>query len=135
MDSLIVFFVLLGISIVIAYFIGRERQIGFGWSLFFCLFLTIIGGLIAIFTSTKSSEPSPIPSRGKIIAGWVLIVLFTLSVIGQVFDPYRGHRDITDYNGVAMAIGLIGLGYYLIQRGKGKRFDFVEINMDNKDNE
>lgn len=47
------------ICFLIAYYAGSKRKIGFGWSLFFCIFLSpIIGGIITALSPRKFDEPS-----------------------------------------------------------------------------
>lgn len=48
----LVFVMALIVSLLFA-LIGRNRKIGFGWGLFFCLFLSPIIGLIIILCSKK----------------------------------------------------------------------------------
>lgn len=36
--------------------LGKDRKIGYGWSLFFCIFLSPIIGLIIILCSKKNSS-------------------------------------------------------------------------------
>lgn len=43
-------------SALIAGFLGRNRKIGLGWSLFFCLFLSPIVGLIIVLFSPKKDK-------------------------------------------------------------------------------
>ncbi len=43
------------ISLMIARFLGSKRNIGFGWSLFFCLFLSPFIGLIITLLSGKKN--------------------------------------------------------------------------------
>ena len=119
-----------------AYFLGAKRKIGFWFSLFFCLFLTPIGGIIAILASKKLDTPSPAPSKAKSIVGWVLVVFFGLSLIVAtksigIFDPvidqnYGGDEGIKRlmneqlYGQIVGNIGFVGLGIYLILRGKNQ---------------
>ena len=44
------------ISFLIAEYIGTKRNIGFGWSLFFCLFLSPLIGLLITLLSRKKME-------------------------------------------------------------------------------
>ena len=123
MDGLVLLIIFGGIAFAIAHFLGRKRQIGFGWSFFFCLFLSPIGGFITTMLSRKYYDPNPEPSNAKKIWGWVLIVLFSLSVLGQIVRFGSGHGDESALNALFMTIGFIGLGFYLIELGKGKNFN------------
>lgn len=123
MEGLVLLVVFGGIAFAIAHFLGRKRQIGFGWSFFFCLFLSPIGGFITTMLSRKYYDPNPEPSKSKKVWGWILIVFFSLSALGQLMRLGSGNGDATALNALFMAIGFIGLGYYLIELSKGKNFN------------
>lgn len=123
MEGLVLLVVFGGIAFAIAHFLGRKRQIGFGWSFFFCLFLSPIGGFITTMLSRKYYDPNPEPSKSKKVWGWILIVFFSLSVLGQLMRLGSGNGDASALNALFMAIGFIGLGYYLIELSKGKNFN------------
>jgi len=123
MEALVLLVIFGGIAFAIAHFLGRKRQIGFGWSFFFCLFLSPIGGFITTMLSRKYYDPNPEPSTSKKVWGWILIVFFSLSVIGQFMRIGNGLADAYAYNGLFMAIGFVGLGIYLIELGNGKNFN------------
>jgi drug/metabolite transporter (DMT)-like permease len=123
MEGLLLLAIIGGLAFVIAHFLGRKRQIGFGWSFFFCIFLTPIGGFITTMLSRKYYDPNPKPSKSKKIWGWILIVFCSLSEIGQLILLGSGNSDASDVNAVFITIGLIVLGYYLIELSKGKNFN------------
>ena len=123
MKGLVLFVVFGGIAFAIAHFLGRKRQIGFGWSFFFCLFLSPIVGFITTMLSRKYYDPNPEPSNSKKNWGWILIVFCSLSVLGQIRILGSGQGDASALNGLFMAIGFIGLGFYLIELAKGKNFN------------
>jgi len=123
MEGLVLLVVFGGIAFAIAHFLGRKRQIGFGWSFFFCLFLSPIGGFITTMLSRKYYDPNPEPSKSKKVWGWILIVNFSLSALGPLMRLGSGNGDATALNALFMAIGFIGLGYYLIELSKGKNFN------------
>jgi len=123
MEALVLLVIFGGIAFAIAHFLGWKRQIGFGWSFFFCLFLSPIGGFITTMLSRKYYDPNPEPSTSKKVWGWILIVFFSLSVIGQFMRIGNGLADAYAYNGLFMAIGFVGLGIYLIELGNGKNFN------------
>lgn len=56
MEALFVLFVTLILAFLIANFLGKPRKIGFGWSFFFCIFLTPIIGLIITLLSGKDFD-------------------------------------------------------------------------------
>jgi hypothetical protein len=123
MEGLVLLAIFGGISFAIAHFLGRKRQIGFGWSFFFCLFLGPIGGFITTMLSRKYYDPNPEPSNSKKVWGWILIVLFSLGALGQILRLVSGYGDARALNALFMSIGCIGLGFYLIELGKGKNFN------------
>ncbi len=123
MEGLIFLAISGGIAFAMAHFLGRKRQIGFGWSFFFCLFLSPIGGLIITMLSRKYYDPNPEPSNSKKVWGWILIVWFSLSVLGLIMRLGSGRVDAIALNTLIMEIGFIGLGYYLIELSKGKNFN------------
>ncbi len=110
-------------AFLIAHFLGRKRQIGFGWSFFFCIFLSPIFGFIITMLSKKYYEDNPTPSKGKKVAGWIIIVFFSISVLGGFIGTASGQASEAAINAIFMGIGFIGLGYYLIELGKGKNFN------------
>ena len=134
MNNPVALITILIVGFLIAYFIGRKRKIGFWWSLFFCWFLTAIGGLIITLSSKKLDAPNPSPSKVKSAIGGVLIVIFGLSLILAInsigsFDSminqnYGGDESVKQlmnqnaYNSIALSMGFIGLGVYLILLGR-----------------
>lgn len=123
MEGLVLLIIFGSIAFAIAHFLGRKRQIGFGWSFFFCLFLSPIGGFITTMLSRKYYDPNPEPSDAKKAFGWILIVLGFLSLFGQIIRLGNSIGNANSINGLFMAIGIIGLGYYLIELSKGKTFN------------
>jgi len=113
------------IAFVVAHFLGRNRQIGFGWSLFFCIFLSPIIGFIIVMLSRKYYDDNPKPSTGKKVWGWILMVLGVLSFLVRMMMISQGvNRNPSDnINQIFIALGFVGLGYYLIELGKGKSFN------------
>jgi hypothetical protein len=113
------------LSILIAYFLGRKRQIGFGWSLFFCLFLSPLGGFITTMLSRKYYDSNPKPSNLMNIFGWGLIVIFTLVSIVEIqrYIKFPGNQRPL----LGFSLGLAGLGVYLVGLSKGKNFNSSTI--------
>jgi hypothetical protein len=123
MEGLVVLIIFGGVAFIIAHFLGRKRQIGFGWSFFFCLFLTPIFGFLITMLSKKYYDPNPEPSIAKKVWGWLLIVSGSSSTIGQILKIANGLGDSTSINSISIAIGLVGLGFYLLELSKGKNFN------------
>lgn len=120
MEQLFTLAFFIGISFVIAQFLGKKRQIGFGWSFFFCFFLTPIIGFFATILSKKGDAPNTEPSKFQKILGWSIIVLFSLSTITQVSQLFEGKDDTKSLGGLFMSIGIIGIGFYQLELGKDK---------------
>jgi len=109
----LIFFMYVAINLLIAYFLGRKRQIGYIWSCFFLTFLSILGGLIITLLSPKYYIDSPKRSKGKIIIGWIMAIIFGIQVLLAFPSTNEKHGFLLFH------IGLFGLGLYLIQIGKG----------------
>lgn len=110
-----VFYVL--IAAIIPFSIGRKRQIGFGWSWFFCIAATPIVGLIITLLSKRLTEKPPSKSIWKVVIGWVLIVIVS---IGFLSNFTKMTQDIYQPIGAA---AYFFLGVYLIGIGKGKVYN------------
>lgn len=125
MEALVLLAIFGAIDFAIAHFLGRKRQIGFGWSLFFCIFLSPIIGFIIVMLSRKYYDENPKPSTGKKVLGWILIVLSVLSFLGRLMMISQGveRNPVDNVNKIFIAVGLFGLGYYLIELSKGKNFN------------
>lgn len=114
------------LSYVVANYLGSKRQIGFGWSLFFCLTLTIVGGLIVTLLSRKyNSDNATPPSRAKIVIGWILIIFFSLSILGNCIGLSSASPERIEIivKMLSLAVGFVGLGIYLIKLGKNNDFN------------
>ena len=114
------------LSYVVANYLGSKRRIGFGWSLFFCLTLTIIGGLIVTLLSRKDYSDAKPPSRAKIVIGWILIIFYSLSILGICIELMGGaspERIEIRVKMLSLAVGFVGLGIYLIKLGKSNDFN------------
>lgn len=123
--------IVLSFGFAIAYFLGRKRQIGFGWSFFFCIFFSPLGGLFATLLSRKYDNPDLEISNSKKIWGRILIVFFSLGIIGQlnwISDGITSTARAMD--SISLSIGGIGLGIYLIERSKGKNFSSYSLKKD-----
>ncbi len=106
---------LLGIvPFLFAHFIGRKRQIGFAWCFFFFCCFTVIGGLIITFLSKKYYDKAPKKSKAKKIIGWILAIFWGYKALFVL--PHFYTQQIS----LLVLIGFCGLGFYLIEIGKGK---------------
>lgn len=110
-------------AFAIAHFIGKKRQIGFGWSFFFSLTLSPIFGLIFTLSSRKYTAPNPPPSKSKKSWGWLLVALASILFLGELKDIADGYPFIRPSSILYQTVGLIALGFYIIQLGKGKNFN------------
>ena len=121
MQKIVILAVFIVISIVISYYLGRNRQIGFRWSLFFCIFLNPVIGLIITLLSRKYYKAKP--SKGKKIFGQVLAIPFSLFLIPAIFgiiNEPNGNFYLANIQLLSFSLGMIGLGFYLMELGKGK---------------
>ncbi len=121
----------IGIAYFIANFLGRRRQIGFGWSFFFSLFLSPLLGFIITILSRKCYEQNPRPSKLKNVIGWILIILNSIGAIGLSSRREDGSFDGNAINTAFLIIGFVGFGYYLIEISKGKNFNDRSITENN----
>ncbi|NMW21794.1 MAG: hypothetical protein HKK67_09220 [Chlorobiaceae bacterium] len=106
------------IALLLAYYIGNKRQIGFGWSLFFFLFAPILFGLIVVLSSRQKGEQPPPFSKTIYIIGWILILFFSMTGLVNLYLLMRDGVNVYRFLGLSGAIWSVGLGYYLAQRGK-----------------
>jgi hypothetical protein len=120
-------FVYIPACFAIAYFLGRKRQIGLNWSLFFCFFLSPIVGFISTMLSPKYYDDPPEPSKTKQVTGWIIAVLFSLPVLGGVAGLASGNASFEIIQGTFMGIGLVGAGIYSAGRGKGKSYHSAAV--------
>lgn len=109
------------LSLLIAYKLGRKRQIGFGWSFLLSAFLNPLVGFIIVMLSKKTTEPPPQQSNFKEALGWLImlfgIIVLIILFLGSVRNVQLPYAIIISIFG---SLGLIGLGYYLILLGKGE---------------
>jgi hypothetical protein len=121
LGNLMVILLLFILAIIIAFYLGKKRQTGFKWSLFFSFFLNPLFGLIITILSRKIDANHPKSSKAKRIIGWIIMVWFGLAFFGASIPEYADMQYHVIR--VFMTIGLIGLGYYLKELGRGKVFN------------
>lgn len=137
-----IFIVISLINFILSFLVaiwGRKKRIGFRWSFFFCLFWSVIVGFIITVASSNIDEDLP-PSHKKIIAGWVLLIIGSASLINFYIYPMiviaiefqlsliqvvKVVPDIVFYNYpmIVITLGVITSGLYFIESGKGARLD------------
>ena len=134
MIELLIVIVLLVIAYTIAASLGKKRQIGFGWSFFFSVFLTPVFGFIITMLSRKYYNSNPKPSLFKKVSGWILTIFFSISSINTVIYFANGGLEhalnIGGFGylyGRLFSFGPLGLGIYLIQLGRGKNFNETSL--------
>jgi len=108
-------------SLSIAYFLGRKRQIGSINSFVFCITLSPILGFIITMLSRKYYSDTPKPSLLKRGFGWFFAILAIFLMFSTILDT--GYDTPSSIGSLFFQLGLGYLGYYLIELGKGKRFD------------
>lgn len=109
-------------SFAIAYFLGKQRQIGFKWSMFFCLTLFPITGLIITMLSRKYSYKSKTKGTTKRILGQLIVFFGIIFLLW--FDIKFGNHNLKIGTLLPLS-GLIGLGLYLI--------DIADVSDDDSD--
>jgi MFS family permease len=116
-----------GLCFAIAYFLGRKRQIGLGWSLFFSLFFSPIIGFLATMLSPKYYDPDPEPSGVKRVIGWIIAGFFGVGVIVAPVSAGMINGPAAALQQLFLAIGMVGVGAYLIGRGKGNSYSSTAL--------
>lgn len=111
----------LGLSFLVANFLGRKRQIGFNWSIFFCITLSPLGGFLITIFSNKSSADSPEPSKVTRIIGWIIILISVIAMSDSMFNP--NFSSVERISRLTIQFGIAAYGYFLTLRANGERFD------------
>jgi hypothetical protein len=115
------------ICFLIAHFFGKQRQIGFEWSLIFCLLLTPIIGFLIIMLSRKHYQENYPPSKAKRIWG-ILISIFSGYMFIESWYRYASRWGTErDFVSMITFLGILLVGVYLYQLGKGKNFNIKAL--------
>ena len=114
------FLIYLLILIPIVYFSTKNKSMGFGWGMFFCMFYSIIPGLIIILNSGKKGFSKKYINKG---GTWYSIKTVLCFLFGTFFILY-GMINYGTYSyemnssgiifSISLGIGLIGNGVYLL---------------------
>lgn len=107
------------IAALIPFFIGKKRQIGFGWSWVFCITATPIIGAVITFLSKKLTDSPPSYSKVKIIIGWVFVVIAVLILLSNI----NNQSLLKDIYILLSNLAYLLFGIYLINIGKGKVYN------------
>jgi hypothetical protein len=103
------------LSLVIAYFIGSKRKIGFWWSIFFCFFLSPLFGLIiTLFLSNKNAEEK---SKNRTFWEYIILIFGLMAFLGQVRYLIVDKLQF-DTTALYASIGIVGLGIYILIRDR-----------------
>lgn len=110
---------IIAVSLVISYYFGTKRYIGFGWTLFFCLTGGLILAIPVIVTSTKKNLPPKDYFSTQKVIGWIIAILATLGFFGMINAiSNSGSMTNNTYDRALQVLGFmvffIGLGIYLI---------------------
>jgi len=123
----LIFLVFGFLSSLVGEYVGRSKHIGKGWSTVLLL-CGIVPGIIALLASPKATA-APTTGKGYNIFGWILVVFG----IGGIVLTFIDHSTYQNYSGYSsnyntqqfgirliINIGIILVGVYLIQLGKGQ---------------
>lgn len=95
----------LALSALVAVLVGTNRQIGQGWTLFFCLtFSVLIGGLIALASPKKAeNKPQKKSSNPLVILFAILGLIIMFAFIFVIQNP-----ETTQTQAIALALSIFG---------------------------
>ena len=119
MERAILFFINGFFCILVGYFIGKKRHIGFLWSTFLCLGMSIFIGIIITFISPKLDSPPHKPTKSKLIFAIISIAIGALPVFLHIDKFVQGafmtKQEISSFSGGSL---LFTLGLYLYHLSK-----------------
>ena len=118
---------------IIAWFLGRKRVIGYGWSLFFCA-LNVILGFIVTMLSSKYKNANLRESKVRRVFGWIMLSL-GLFMVWAVYRALTNgqNMEISGLASIGYVIALIGGGIYLLKRAKGISFHSRALDVPSSD--
>ena len=122
--------IILGIiNFLIAYFLGKKRQIGFWWSFILGFFLMPIVSIFVVLSSKKNNENYNAKTKSNENWGWFLIIFSSMSLIGQ----YMSFQDrvSTSSKGMTFSFGFLLLGIYLFDLEKRKKALVIKNEKEN----
>jgi len=116
---------------LVAWFLGRKRIIGFGWSLFFSCALTFLIGFIITMLSPKYESANLGKSKIRLVFGWILLTLGVF-MVWAVYRVLTTDQPLDNFNGfsVGSIVAAIGGGIYLIKRSKGASFHSRQLRVE-----
>ena len=125
MDTIVIPIFYVFISAILPFYVGKKRQIGFGWSWWFSITMSPILGLIVILLSKELSEGPPSKSKVKVLIGRILIIIAVLSVVMNFSNM------VQNIYAIMSTVAYFSLGVYLIGLGKGKVYNKKYVNPSN----
>lgn len=128
MNEILLLILFIIASIAIAFLIGKNKRIGFAWTLFFGLFLTPISALIFSLLSYPKEQMTNSKGDKYNIPLGVIMLLLSLGAMRQVYtiDSLTGSFDTNTF---IFGMGLLGLAIYFFMRTNRNK----KINEENGD--
>lgn len=115
------------IGFPISHFIGRKKRIGFGWTLFFSIFLTPVISLIAAIMSPPLNK-LPLDNPKDRLPYMLIAILFLLAAIAGFIQALNSEVGITPID-FYRCIGPIGLAIYLFNRSSRNQELYKNANV------
>ncbi len=127
-DTTIKYAIFFTLAFLIAFFIGRKKNIGGGYSFFLSIFLSPIIGFIITVASSRYDAKKLVESKTRKIIGILLLIfgVFTFFLSFGNYHVMAQYLDKSTSEGLEMIMslgcGLFTLGLYQYNRGLGKTF-------------
>lgn len=118
-------------GLLIAWFIGRKKRIGFGWTLFFSMTFSPVTALVFALVSPPVNRIPPQDTKGgwvNSIFAWLFLVNLAI-FISQSIVYYQMGREDKYARSILPAIGCIGMIYYLLNRSKRNQQAFTKFEI------